>query len=145
MNSANIFNIPNRTTKHNFDLLYHFNISSTNNKHNFDFVPDLQYLTWLFDPKLTLIPQTDLVIGRAYRMLGFFIRCSKEFKDPYTVKQLYTTYVRPILEYASEVWCPYYGVHKKRIESIQKKFLKYEILVGKAVTCYHHTKVDWNS
>lgn len=60
-----------------------------------------------------------------HMMLGFIIRCSKELRDPYTIKKLYSTYVRPILEYVSEVWCPYYGIHKQRIESVQKKFLEY--------------------
>jgi len=74
------------------------------------------------DPKLTFIHHINLAIGKAYGMLGFIIRCSKEFEDPYTLKQLYSTYVRLILEYASEVWCSYYGIHKKRIE-----FLKYAL------------------
>ena len=68
-----------------------------------------------------------MIINKAYRMLGFIIRSSKEFDDPYTTKQLYCTFVRPILEFSSEVWCQFYQVHKNRIESIQMKFLKFAL------------------
>jgi hypothetical protein len=39
------------------------------------------------------------------------------------LKMLYTSFVRSHLYYVSIVWNPYYGVHIKRIEAIQKKFL----------------------
>jgi len=49
------------------------------------------------------------------------INCwSNEFDDPYTTKLLFTSLVRPILEYCSSVWSPQYQVHIDRIESIQK-------------------------
>lgn len=51
----------------------------------------------ILDQKSTFNLHIDNAIGRAFGMLGFFIRCSKEFRDPYT--QLYSTSVRPILEY----------------------------------------------
>lgn len=80
-----------------------------------------------FDPKLNFIKDIDRRIAKAYGMLGFVIRCSKEFEDPYVIKSLYCCFVRPILEYASEVWSPYYGCHATRIESIQKKFLLFAL------------------
>jgi hypothetical protein len=61
-------------------------------------------------------------------MLGYLTRISKEFRDPYTLKTMYNSLVRSHLEYASVVWNPYYGVmHLKRIEAIQKKFLKFAL------------------
>jgi hypothetical protein len=60
-------------------------------------------------------------------MLGYIRRIGKEFRDPYTLKTLYNSFVRSHLEYASVVWNPYYGVHLKRIEDIQKKFLKFAL------------------
>lgn len=80
-----------------------------------------------FDKKMSFIENIDRIIAKAYAMLGFVIRCSKEFKDPYVVKTLYCCYVRSILEFSSIVWCPYYAIHISRIESIQKKFLKFAL------------------
>lgn len=81
----------------------------------------------LFDPKMNFIRDNEKRIAKAYGMLGFVIRCSKEFMDPYITKSLYCCFVRPILEYASEVWNPYYRNHAIRIESIQKKFLLFAL------------------
>lgn len=36
--------------------------------------------------------------------------------------------VRSQLEYCSSVWAPYFGIHSDRIESIQKKFLRFVYL-----------------
>jgi len=54
-------------------------------------------------------------------VLGFIKRWSKEFDEPYTTKLLFTSLVRPILEYCCSVWSPQYQVHIDRIESVQKK------------------------
>ena len=43
--------------------------------------------------------------------------------DPRITKTLYTSLVRPILEYGSCVWCPQFSTYKDRIESVQKNFL----------------------
>ena len=62
----------------------------------------------LYDPKQTLINHIDPKISKAYGMLGFIIRWSKEFSNPHVTKSLYYCFVRPILEYA------YYDVHLKK-------------------------------
>jgi len=49
-------------------------------------------------------------------VLGFIKRWSKEFDDPYTTKLLFTSLVRPNLEYCSIVWSPQYQVHMKYLE-----------------------------
>lgn len=60
-------------------------------------------------------------------MLGFVKRWSKEFSNPYVTKALYVTFVRPILEYASQVWSPYHKVHSKRIEAVQGRFILFAL------------------
>ena len=40
------------------------------------------------------------------------------------LKKAYTTYVRPILEYASNVWNPYLLKHISGIERVQRRFTK---------------------
>jgi hypothetical protein len=58
-------------------------------------------------------------------MFGFIKRLSREFRDSYTLKVLYVTYVRSKLEYANCVWQPFNVTHIKRIERIQEKFIKH--------------------
>lgn len=77
----------------------------------------------LLDRKLDFRAHISATVNKASAMLGYIKRWSKEFSDPYTTKTLFTTLVRPILEYGSVVWDPQYSVHIKSIESVQKQFL----------------------
>jgi hypothetical protein len=60
-------------------------------------------------------------------MLGFIRRLSLEFRDPYTLKSLYTSLIRPKLEYASCVWSPFYDVHVDKVERVQRRFIRYAL------------------
>lgn len=81
----------------------------------------------LFDPKLTFNDHVDYIAGRANSMLGFIKRWAKELDDPYVTKSLFTTLVRPILEYACPVWSPSYKRHSDRIEGVQRRFLLFAL------------------
>ena len=74
--------------------------------------------------KLSFKEHIDSVVSKGSTMFGFIKRWSKEFGDTYTLKVLYTTYVRSKLEYACCVWQPFYTTHVNRIERIQEKFTK---------------------
>jgi len=77
----------------------------------------------LMDPKLCFTPHIKSIVCSASRTLGFIKRWAKEFNDPYATKLLFVSIVRPILEYASIVWCPRYNCYIECIESVQKQFL----------------------
>ena len=81
----------------------------------------------ILDSKLTFIEHYNTTISKANSILGFIKRFSHSFLDPYTIKLLYITYVRPILEYCNVVWNPYSVTHEERIESVQKQFLLYAL------------------
>ncbi|XP_075150974.1 uncharacterized protein LOC142225086 [Haematobia irritans] len=72
----------------------------------------------LLDSRLDFGPHIEECVNKAKGVLGFIKRWSKEFVDPYLTKRLFTTLVRPILEYACVFWSP-----SDRVESIQKHFL----------------------
>jgi hypothetical protein len=50
-----------------------------------------------------------------------------EYRDPYTLKFLYTSLVRLKLEYASCVWSPFYDVHVNKVEHVQRRFIRYSL------------------
>jgi hypothetical protein len=79
------------------------------------------------DSKVSSTGHIDVLVGRALAMLGFVNKLSCEFRDPYTLKALYVSLVRPKLEYASCVWRPFYGAHIDRIERVQRKFVRYAL------------------
>jgi hypothetical protein len=82
----------------------------------------------VLDSKLNFTSHIDSLVVKASRMLGYIKRIVREFGDPYTLKTLYNSFVRSHLDYASVVWNSYYGVHLKRMEAIQKKFLRFALL-----------------
>lgn len=81
----------------------------------------------LFSRNLSFKDHIDRCINKANSMLGFLIRFSKDFHDPYTLKVLFASFVRSHLEYASIVWNPYYNDSSNRIESIQKRFMLFAL------------------
>lgn len=78
----------------------------------------------IFDMKLTFLDHVDYIVSKAYCMLGFIRRNSKDFRDVYTLKSLYVSLVRSLLEYCSIIWNPYHLGQTNRIERIQKIFTK---------------------
>jgi hypothetical protein len=93
--------------------------------HRLDSVDSICDFGVVLDSKLNLTSHIDSLVVKASRILSYIRRIDKEFRDPYTLKTLYNSFVRSHLDYASVVWNSYYGVHLKRIEAIQKKFLRF--------------------
>jgi len=78
-----------------------------------------------FDSKLKFDIHVDTICKKAYRLLGFIIRTCKPFKNKSSVITLYKTLICSTLEYGSQVWNPQYHVYINRIESIQRRFIRY--------------------
>lgn len=81
----------------------------------------------LCDRELDFRPHIDSILCKANSALGFVKRWSKEFSNPYVTKSLFVTFVRPLLEYASQVWSPYHKVHIMRIEAVQRRFIRFAL------------------
>ena len=77
----------------------------------------------LFDVNCTFVKHVDCIINKAMSKLGCIMRWSKELNDNEITMLLYSTHVRSQLENCSAVWCPRYGVHIDRLESVQKQFM----------------------
>lgn len=79
----------------------------------------------IFDNKLLFDKHVNNIVQKASKVLGFVIRSTACFQSLKPLKILYCSYVRSQLEYASQVWNPQYQVYISRIESIQRRFLRY--------------------
>lgn len=81
----------------------------------------------ILDCGLTFRLHYDHIITKANRQLGFIFKIASEFRDPHCLRSLYCALVRSILESNSVVWCPYQVTWIARLESIQKKFVRYAL------------------
>ena len=79
----------------------------------------------LFDPMLTFNDHVDAVTSKALKVLGFVKRCTRDFTSPEAIVTLYKSLVRPVMEYASPVWSPFYREYIDRLEKVQRRFLRY--------------------
>ena len=56
-------------------------------------------------------------------MLGFIKRWAKEFKNTLITVSLFTTLIRPHLEYAAQVWAPHYNCNIIVLRGFKKLLL----------------------
>jgi hypothetical protein len=90
---------------------------------NLESVTSFNDLGIQFDLKLRFNLHVDRIVNKGFCVLGFIKRWAKEFNDPYVTKLLFTSLVRPILEYGCIVWSPTYQCYVDQIESVQKQLL----------------------
>ena len=81
----------------------------------------IQNLGVIFDSVLTFNKQIQFICQKASSMLGSTKRWAKEFNTTLITVAIFTTPIRPHLEYASQVWAPHYKCNINRIERSQKK------------------------
>lgn len=79
----------------------------------------------IHDSKLLFDSHIETMVSKAFKALGFLIRVCASFRSIKPLKVLYCSLVRSHLEYASQVWNPQYEIYKSRVESVQRKFLRY--------------------
>lgn len=100
---------------------------------NINRASELKDLGVMFVGNMTFTKHMDLIIAKANSMFGFISRWTREIMDQRTLFILYFSYVRSQLEYAAQVWCPFYQDYIDRLESIQKQALLFIM-----------KKTDWN-
>jgi len=64
-----------------------------------------------------------MIVGKAYSRIGVLFKAFTIRHIP-VLKKACLTYVRPVLEYASNVWAPYLIKHINAVEKVQKNFTK---------------------
>jgi hypothetical protein len=77
----------------------------------------------LFTKNLNFTNHITSIIGKAKQRL-FLIHKSFITCDPAALIKAFKVYVRPLLEYCSQVWSPHHITEISRIESVQRVFTK---------------------
>jgi hypothetical protein len=105
-----------------------------------DRVNSINNLGVIMDDKMTFSDHVDVMVA----MLGFIRTLTLEFKDPYTLKSIYTSLVRPKLAYASCVWNPFYDVRSTEWNACRGGLFDMlcVVWVGRACMICHHMKRD---
>ncbi|XP_039433577.1 uncharacterized protein LOC120415988 [Culex pipiens pallens] len=95
------------------------------NGQQLDRVDTFKDLGVVVDSKLRFNQHIALTTAKAFAMLGFLKRSTKHFDDPYSLKSLFCSLVRSVLEYAVVVWAPFHETQVTRIERVQRTFVRY--------------------
>ena len=87
---------------------------------NLDHVRSHPYLGVTLDSKLARTTHIDNIAAKVTKSLNFL---SRNFHNcpPHVKESAYKIYVRPQLEYASQVWSPYTISGKRKLENIQSR------------------------
>lgn len=81
----------------------------------------------LLDHKLSFKQHIAYTCSKASKTLGFIFRIAKDFKNIQCLKALYCSLVRSILEYESVIWAPFHQNSNLRIESVQRRFVRFAL------------------
>lgn len=87
-------------------------------------VTEYKYLGILITSDLSWTPHIKKVVGKANQRLGYIRRVLK-LASPATKLTAYKVLVRPILEYACEVWDPYLKDSVSKLEQVQRRALRF--------------------
>ena len=74
----------------------------------------------ILSKNLSWSSHVDGICSKACKILGLLCRRFYKFSNSDTICQLYTSLVRPHLEYGCHVWAPYTSRDINALESVQK-------------------------
>ena len=77
----------------------------------------------LIDNKFKFHNHSSVVASKANRMLAIISK-SFQYKDGNILLNLYKSFIRPIIEYGTAIWGPYYVLDQQLIERIQRRATK---------------------
>ena len=78
-----------------------------------------------FDSNLNFNFHVNFIVNKALKLLGFIKRILQDFSNINCFKTLFCSYIRSVLEYACQVWSPFYDQYIQQIERVQKKFVRF--------------------
>ena len=85
---------------------------------------NLKYLGVCLSHNLSWKSHILQISKKARKQAGIIYRTFYKYSNPVCLKQLYLSFVRPHLEYATPVWDPYCSSHVDILEKVQKFALR---------------------
>lgn len=79
----------------------------------------------IFQSNFEFDTHLNAVTSKAFQLLGFLKRSTREFRSYSSIIHLYKTLIRPVLLYGSIIWSPSKITHITVLESVQHKFFRY--------------------
>lgn len=89
-------------------------------------LPVLQTVTDLgvsYDKHFSFRHHVINVVSKASLRAKLILKCFST-RDPSVLTKAFCTFVRPLLEFSSVIWSPYYRLDKDKIENVQRRFTK---------------------
>lgn len=109
------------------------------NNHLPNSINSVRDLGVLMDSSFSYSSHINNIINTALKILGFIKRFSRDFRNPVTLRVLYTSLVRAHLKYATVIWCPYHREHVNSLESVQRRFLRFaSFKLGSPMSRFDH-------
>ncbi|XP_008187479.1 uncharacterized protein LOC103310571 [Acyrthosiphon pisum] len=109
-------------TRSRTSLVFPYHLRDTVISRCNDFVLDLGFkFTSNLDPSLHI----EMICCSALRTLGFVMRLAKDFGLKSSLRALYCSIVRPILEYGAVIWDPHTAVNAYQLERVQRRFFRF--------------------
>jgi hypothetical protein len=84
----------------------------------------VKYLGLIIDSKLSWEEQRRQVVSKGFKRLHFVMRVLKN-SNKRAKEKAYTTLVRPLLEYAGDIWDPSSEKDNQQVEKLQKRAARY--------------------
>ena len=85
---------------------------------------EYKYLGVVLSANLSWTPHIDKILAKTRKIIGMLYRQFYQWSDPKVLIKLYTTMVRPHLEYAAPVWSPELIKDISKLKNVQKFALR---------------------
>lgn len=102
-----------------YNIVYNYDIGGS----SLNVVNQVKDLGIILDTKLSFDAHIELIVQKSMRNLGFILRNTKNFTNPFSIIILFNALVRSHLEYGSILWSPQYYKYIDRIEKVQRKLI----------------------
>jgi len=106
--------------------IYHKNNSLTDYYCDGNLIESCDWVTNIgvdIDPALYFDKHIDRIVAKAYFRIYLLFRGFVSH-NLYVFRQTYVTYIRPLLEYALNVWSPHLLIYINSFEKVQRHFTK---------------------
>lgn len=76
-----------------------------------------------YDDRLSFSSHCSKIVVKASQRAKLILKCFTS-RDSKLLMRAFCSFVRPLLEFSSTIWCPYTNADINRIESVQRRFTK---------------------